>query len=341
MKSMSIASAVLLLFSTIVFAAEIDFPLTEYGQPDLRGVWNFSSSTPFERPEELGNTEFLTDLEIVAHQSDRIATWDGYIEIEEDISSRIMASDNATSVGSVNLFWGELFPLRENTRTSVIVHPGNGRIPPVQEGVVVQRGDWIGIREIPGSRPVRYTHGGIARNGPEDRGLSERCLVFNSGPPIRSGPYNNNIQIFQNSDHVVILTEMGFDARIVPLSMGKHIHEDISLWSGDSRGHFEGNTLVVETRNFTNQIASLGLLDVAYGSAKDRFLVERFTPTSIETLDYEFTIDDPATFTDRIVGTLPMTKIDTQIYEYACHEGNYAIANILSGASAENRTERR
>jgi len=219
--------------------------------------------------------------------------------------------------------------------TSLIIHPENGRIPPVKEDVVVQSGDWTGITEVPGSRPVRYTHGGISRDGPEDRGLSTRCLVFNSGPPLRSAAYNNNIQIIQNSNHVAILSEMGFDARIVPLNKTSHVHEDITLWSGDSLGYFEGETLVVKTRNFTDKIASLGLQDMAYGTAKDRILIERFIPTSATTMDYEFTIEDSTTFTDSIVAVMPMTKTAARIFEYACHEGNYALANILRGARTE------
>ncbi|PCH63274.1 MAG: hypothetical protein COC19_01235, partial [SAR86 cluster bacterium] len=207
----------LMFLSASCLGAEFQTPLTQYGHPNFQGVWNFSSSTPLERSDSYGETEYLTQLEISELQSNREQTWAGYEVQEEDISSRILSSENATSVGSVNLFWAELSPIRENSRTSLIVYPLDGKIPPVHDGVLVQRGDQTGIREIAGQRPVRYTHGGIARNGPRDRGLSERCLVFNSGPPLRSGPYNNNIQIIQNADHVVILTEMGFDARIIPL----------------------------------------------------------------------------------------------------------------------------
>ncbi len=301
----------------------------------MQGVWNFSTSTPLERPESFGETEFLTESEIAEIKARRERTWNSYVESEENISSRLISNSDAESVGSVNLFWGELEPIRENSRTSLIIHPKNGKIPPVQPDAVVQRGDWTGITEIEGERPVRYTHGGIARNGPEDRGLSERCLVFNSGPPLLSGPYNNNIQIIQNSDHVAILVEMGFDARIIPLEPTPHLHQNIRLWSGDSRGYFEGNTLIVETRNFTDQIASLGLRDLAYGSGEDRILTERFTLEGPNELVYEFTIDDTNTFTDLITATIPLTKTESQIFEYACHAGNYALANILSSRRAE------
>jgi len=310
--------------------------LTEHGHPDLRGVWNFSTPTPFERPEQYGNREFHTDAEIAEQIASRQASAARSQESEATIAERLLNTSNATSTGAVNSFWMEGTALRENRRTSLIIHPANGRLPPIQAGVTTQRSDPNGVREIPGERPVRYTHGGIDRTGPEDRGLSERCLVFNSGPPLFSGPYNNNLQIFQNADHVVLLTEMGFDARVIPLDGRDHVDDNISLWSGDSRGYFEGNTLVVETRNFTSQIGSIGFRSYAIGNAKNRLLIEKFTPVGLNSLDYEFTIDDPATFTDKIVAVLPMTKVDDRIYEYACHAGNYAIGNILKGARVED-----
>lgn len=309
-------------------------PLTEFGLPDLRGVWNFSTYAPFQRPESFGEREFLTEEELLELYQRREAPLAEIEERETEAAQRGLESDS-NSVASVNYFWMERVSLSANSRTSVIVYPLDGRIPPVQDGVPVQRGDQNGIREIPGERPVRYTHGGIARNGPEDRGLSERCMVFNSGPPLFSGPYNNNIQIFQNRDHVVILAEMGFDARIVPLQKTEHVDGRITQWSGDSRGFFEGSILVVETRNFTDQVGSLSLRDVAYGNASNRLLVERFIPTGPGLMTYEWTIEDNDTFTDRIVGVNPMTKTDSNLYEYACHAGNYAIGNILKGARAE------
>lgn len=308
--------------------------LTEHGYPDLQGVWNFSSQTPLERPERYVDKALLSETEIDDLLQKRQASLVVSAQREATASDRVLSTENATSVGSVNSFWMERTALEENGRTSLIIYPSDGKLPALQDGIEIQQGDQNGIVEIPGERPVRYTHGGIARNGPEDRGLSERCMVFNSGPPLLSGPYNNNIQIFQNSDHVVLLAEMGFDARIVPLDKNEHIDPAISQWSGDSRGYFVGNTLVVESRNFSDSIASLGLRDKAYGSARNRLLIERFTPTGPGKLDYEFTIDDPDTFADKIVVLMPMTQVQDRMYEYACHAGNYAIRNILRGARA-------
>ena len=325
----------LITLSPNLGAQEYSPPLTEYGQPDFRGVWNFSNKTPLERPERFADQEFLEDDELDSLLQSRVESAAAADVREANVSDRILNTENARSVGAVNNFWFESDALGENGRTSLVVYPPDGRIPDVVPGTRVQRSDANGVTEIPGDRPVRYTHGGISSDGPEDRGLSERCLVFNSGPPMMSGPYNNNMQIFQNRDHVVILTEMGFDARIVPLTKTDHADPAITLWSGDSKGYFEGDTLVVETRNFTDSIASIGLREVAYGSARNRLLIERFVPTAEGILDYEITIDDPDTFQDRIEILMPMTRVDERLFEYACHAGNYAIRNILRGARAE------
>ena len=331
---------VFLLWASDVVAQGYQPPRTEHGLPDLSGVWNFSTTVPLERPERYGEQEFLTDEEVAALDAARLARSAAASQRESEVAQRILTAENNGSTGAVNSFWMESSALRQNRRTSVLVYPPDGRFPPVRDGVTVQRSDANGVREIPGQRPVRYTHGGIDRTGPEDRGLSERCLVFNSGPPLVSGPYNNNLQIIQNRDHVVILTEMGWDARIVPLNKQSNLDGSISLWSGDSRGYFVGNTLVIETTHFTPLVGSFTSREVAYGSAENRLLVERFIPVGPGAMDYEFTIDDPITFTDIIVGVIPMSRVEEgRIYEYACHAGNYAIGNILKGARAEESQE--
>lgn len=254
-----LTTALLLSASTQLFAQGYEVPRTEHGLPDLRGVWNFSTLTPLERPERYSNQEFVSSEEIEELLKNRESSARASMEREANVAEQVLSATNAVSVGSVNKFWLDRVVLEENGRTSLIVHPRDDKLPELQSGVELQRGDESGITEIPGTRPLRYTHGGIGREGPEDRGLSERCLVFNSGPPLLSGPYNNLIQIFHNRDHVVILAEMGFDARIVPLEKSAHVDAAITLWSGDSRGYFENDTLVVESRNFTDKIASLGL----------------------------------------------------------------------------------
>ena len=237
---------------------------------------------------------------------------------------------NNDGVGGYNTFWVEQAGRGDNLRTSLITYPTNGQVPERVEGVVVQTGG-LGP-DIEGERPVRLVVGGISKDSYEDRGISERCIVgFNSGPPFTPSMYNNNIQIVQNSDTVVIMTEMIHDARIVPLNKGAHIDDDIRLWTGDSRGYWEGDTLVVETRNFNDLTQSFSV----FGSAKDKFLTERFTRIDEFTVDYEFTVDDPSTFKDKITARVPMSKVSGQMYEYACHEGNYGITNILRGERME------
>ena len=153
-------------------------------------------------------------------------------------------------------------------------------------------------------------------------------MGFNAGPPVNPSFYNNNVQIVQNQDHVVILTEMVHDARMVPLDGRPHADELIGLWTGDSRGHWEGDTLVVETRNFNGLTHSFSGL----GSLEKKFLVEKFTRIAVDRIDYEFTVIDPDSFTDQVVGLIPFYKVAGQVYEYACHEGNYGMVNILRGA---------
>lgn len=295
-------------------------PRTEWSQPDLQGVWNFSSDIPLQRPSQYGEREYLTETEIAEIQSRRTA-------IDE-------FSDAAIPNGGVNEayndFWVETAGIGDVVRTSILVYPPNGRLPPFAEGALIVQGRLA--PDIEGERPVRVITGGIGDDGPEDRALSERCIMgFNAGPPISPSLYNNNLQIVQNRDHVVIMTEMVHDARIVALDGRPALNEDIGLWSGDSRGYWDGGTLVVETRNFNGMTQSFG----PAGTSDNKFLTERLTRISEETIEYEFTVEDKQAYTDRITGVIPLTKVAGLLYEYACHEGNYGMTNILRGARAE------
>lgn len=321
---LSIAAVVSVVLAQTALAQAYQPALNEYGHPDLSGVWNFSSSTPLERPERFGEIEFLRDVDTALANSRPTA------------SSAAPGSFPSRVIGAYNGYWNDRTALADNERTSLIVHPPNGRIPPVRDGVHVQLGGDITTDvDFGETRPVRYTHGGIGRTGPEDRGLSERCLVFVSGPPLITGYYNNHIQIIQNADHVVLMVEMGWDARIVSLQGRPHIDRAIEQWSGDSRGYWDGNALVVETRNFSDKVGSLSLRGIAYGTAKDRLLIERFTPVAPGVLEYEFTLDDPTTFTDRIVAVSSMTRVEDKIFEFSCHSGNYAMQGILRAGRVE------
>lgn len=310
----------LCLIPSFGFAAEnYEVPRTEWDLPDLQGVWNFASNTPILRPSQYGNRQYFTDEEAA--------------EFAAALAAQDAAGDAAIPIGGVdesyNDFWVESAGLGEARLTSHVIYPENGRLPPLQSDAYV-----TDLTRMP-ERPVRATLGiFFATDGPEDRTLSDRCLIgFNAGPPVSPSFYNNNLQIIQNKDHVVILTEMIHDARIVPLDNRPHVPDEIGLWTGDSRGYWEGDTLVVETRNFnglTNSFSNAG-------TSENKHLTEKFTRIASDRIDYEFTIDDPSTFTDKIVGLIPIYKVAGLIYEYACHEGNRGMVNILRGARVQEQ----
>ena len=324
----SLVLALLLGGSSLsLFAQDYEAPRTEWGQPDLQGVWNWSSNVPMQRPSQYGERQFLTQEEVEEFARRRAAADAG-----SDAALNIEGVD-----GSYNDFWIENQGIGGNVRTSHIVYPENGRLPEVQEGVVEQQGVYGGITTGE-TRPVRITAGGIGADGPEDRGLSERCIIgFNAGPPFVPSLYNNNVQIFQNRDTAVLLTEMIHDARVVPLFDSKeafdNLDDDIRFYTGDSKGYWDEDTLVVVTQNFNGLSASFGQSGTSY----DKVLTERFTRVDPFTVDYEFTVDDPATYTDSFTGVVSMTKVAGLLYEYGCHEGNYGMVNILRGARVEER----
>lgn len=306
----------LLLLSQFGVAAEgYVVPQTQWGQPDLQGVWNFSSQIPMERPEQYGNRLFLSETEVATRfRHFELGSGAGIVPPGTGIEAYYndIRVDNSGVDGRI--------------RTSHIIHPANGQIPPRLEGIEKQPG---GIIQSSGQRPVRFVVGGIGREGPEDRGLSERCIVgFNQGPPFTPSLYNNHVQIIQNRDHVVIMTEMIHDARIVKLDGRPTLDSRLRFWSGDSRGHWEGDSLVVRTQNFNGMTQSFD----GFGSSENKILTEKFTRVGPQTLDYEFTIEDPSTFTDKLTAIITMSNVPAQLYEYACHEGNYGMVNMLRSA---------
>ncbi len=306
---------ILIVLNSLVYAENnYTAPRTQWDQPDLQGVWNFASNVPMSRPRQFGEREYMTQEEADAIAANMEASFEQLNEYD---------------VGGYNTFWVENAGRGDNLRTSLITYPSNGQLPKRVEGINIQNPPFGGLGpDFRGERPVRTPVGGIGKNGPEDRGISERCIVgFNSGPPFVPSLYNNNVQIVQNKDTVVVVTEMIHDARIIPLTKSNHVEEEIRLWTGDSRGYWDGDTLVVETKNFNDLTQSFSV----FGSATGKFLTERFTRVNEYTVDYEFTIEDPDTFTDRITARVPMSKVDGLMYEYACHEGNYGMVNILRG----------
>jgi hypothetical protein len=293
------------------------------GRPDLQGVWDFRTITPLQRPRGLGERTALTEEEAAAAEAQAASTQTALVE------------SLGGTVGAYNAFWFDLGTnVVESRQTSLIVDPPDGQLPALVEGATMQFGSLD--RDVPGARPVRYRSGGIGLDGPEDRAMGERCLVgFNSGPPMMPSGYNNNMQLFQTSDHVVIVNEMVHDARIVPLDRRAHL-DGIRQLMGNSVGHWEGDTLVVESRNFTDKTSSFDPGATAgMGSGTTLHLTERFTRVDEDTLLYEYTVDDEATFARPFTVALPMRRSEEPIFEYACHEGNYGLLNMLRGARAD------
>jgi hypothetical protein len=205
-------------------------------------------------------------------------------------------------------------------QTSIVVDPPNGRVPPLTAEAQARNAKRAADRKALGMGPS---------DNPENRGLAERCITgFNAGPPFSSSAYNNNIQFVQTKDHVVIVNEMVHDARIVPLDGRPHAPLSIRPWMGDSRGKWEGDTLVVETTNFSPK-------NLYRGASENLKLIEKFTRTAADILVYEFTLIDPNTWERPWTGRIPMDKMTEPIYEYACHEGNYGMDGILKGTRAE------
>ena len=294
------------------------------GKPDLQGVWDFRTATPLQRPERFEGRETLTEEEAAAIESRAAAA--------QALADR---APREGSVGAYNAFWLDFgTTVGDDRRTSLIVDPPTGRLPELADGVDRQVGSLDG--DLPGTRPVRIRSAGIGADGPEDRGLAERCLLgFNSGPPMMPSAYNNNMQLFQTADHVVILNEMVHDARIIPLDGRPHISDQVRQWAGNSRGSWDGDTLVVESRNFSDKTASFEPSALsAVGTGDSLQLTERFTRIADDTLLYEYTVTDPETYSRPFSVALPMRQSDLQIFEYACHEGNYGMINLLSGARA-------
>ncbi len=273
---------------------------------DLQGVWDFRSVVPFERPEELAGKETFTAEEAAAFEQQRVAALN--VDLRRDENGRVPLS------GGYNNFWYDRgTSIGEERRTSLVVDPPDGRMPARTEAARArnaERGRLLG----------RDAH------GPEDRGAFERCILgFNSGPPMNPSAYNNNMQLFQTDDHVVILNEMVHDSRVIPLDGSAHLPDSVRQWMGDSRGHWDGNTLVVETRNFTTKTSFRG-------SGPNMLLVERFTRADADTLVYEYTVTDPESFARPWSVRTLMKRSDAPVYEYACHEGNYGMDNLLVAA---------
>ncbi len=284
-------------------------PRTADGRPDLQGVWDFRSLTPLERPTSVADRETFSEEEAAQFTQERLAALD---KDQPGENGRVPLS------GAYNDFWWDYGrQLTDDLRTSLVVDPPNGRVPALTPAARARGA-------------VRREARGRDAHRPEDRGAFERCILgFNAGPPMNPSAYNNNMQFFQTADYVVILNEMVHDARIVPLDGSGHLPDGVRQWRGDSRGHWEGDTLVIETRNFTDKTSFRG-------SGPKLRLFERFTRVADDTLLYGYTVTDPESFERDWSVAVPMRKNDLRIFEYACHEGNYGMLNLMASARAED-----
>jgi hypothetical protein len=308
-------------------ALKAGVPRTPDGRPDLHGTWSYATLTPLERPAEFAGRAFLTDTQAAEFERRTLTVQNR--DRRDGVGPSGRGSDGRTDLDrAYNQVWWEYGAKVVGTkRTSLIVDPPDGRIPPLTpEGrtrAEDKRGLWTATGEYEGgSRGLSFDWYG-------DRPLQERCLGWTvTGPPMVPGAYNNNMELFQTPDTVAIVNEMVHDQRIIPLDGRPRVGAPIRLWMGSSRGRWDGDTLVVDTTNFRPAV---------FRSASAKLhLIERFTRIDAATLLYAFTVDDPATWVRPWTAHIPMTRTEEPIFEYACHEGNYSLVNILQGARAQD-----
>ena len=318
---LTLASAVVFALSaTAANAAEWKAPRTSWGAPDLQGTWTNASLTSLERDASFKDKAYLTPAE--ADDYERNNLFAQYAAADAKPTDPSVKATKASDPGGYNAFWldpgTKLAVVNGQARTSFIVDPANGKVPYTPEG----------------QKAFVAARAAITFDGPEVRALGERCLLgfgSTSGPPMLPDVYNNNYQIVQTQDAVMILVEMVHDARIVRLN-SKHIPGNITPWLGDSIGHWEGDTLVVETTNLNpGQKAHYGIKQRFYLPPTGK-VTERFTRVSEKEILYQFTIEDSSAYTQPWKGEVPLLATNDHIYEYACHEGNYALPGILAGA---------
>ena len=305
-------------------------PRTAFGQPDLQGVWANNTATPLERLKEFGDRTVLTDEEVARLQkrADEIFGSGADAAFGDDFFKAALADTSVAGdrsfrsfdkvTGNYSAVW--MVERQFDRRTSLVTDPPSGRIPPLTAEAQERQ------RQSAAGRGV----GVGPANGPEDRPLSERCITF--GFPDTLAGYNSYYQLVQSPASVAVLSERIHDVRVIPLDGRPHPPSSVRLWLGDSRGHWEGDTLVVDTTNFSGGSSFRG-------SDENLHLVERFTRVNSTTINYEFTIDDPTVWTHPWTAMIPLTRSSDQIYEYACHEGNYALPGVLRGARLKEQSE--
>ncbi len=285
-------------------------PRTPDGQPDLQGTWNSETYTPFERPAELKDKPLFTPEEAAAYEKRRVEQFRGQAADDIHYDNAIWQSEkNAKSLQSL--------------RTSIVIDPPDGRVPPLLPEAQKRQADMAAARRNAG--------------GPYDsvpsRPLAERCIIWpHQGPPMQPVGYNSNLAFVQGPGYVVVIQEMIHDARVIPLDNRPHLGKAIQQLEGDSRGHWDGDTLVIETTNFTGRTQFRG-------STAALKVTERITRTGPDTIVYQATMDDPNTWAQPWTIEYPMARTDDAWFEYACHEGNYGMQNIMRAQRAQEAAE--
>jgi hypothetical protein len=284
--------------------------------PGFDGIWNSATATPLERPTQLKDKAFFTPQEA--------AEWERQVA-DRNQEPAPDAASTGTGTGTYNTFYREFGTHTVKTlRTSIVTDPADGRLPAL----------------TPAAADVKRHRLDAMKNAAsaQDTGLQDQCLAFlTAGPPMLPYSYNSNYQILQTRDALVVHAEMIHDARIIHLDGRPHLPSEIRLWLGDSVGHWAGATLVVDTTNFNDSGGFYGEAGGNFGWDRHLHVVERFSLLDADTLLYRFEIDDPTAFTQSWKGELTMTRSPGPIYEYACHEGNYSLSNLLSGYRASER----
>ena len=275
---------------------------TPFGDPDLQGIWDYRTMTPLERPRDLAGKNVFTPEEAAAYERAELEERDDY-----DARPTVHAK-----------FWLDYgTKLTTDRRTSLVVSPTDGRVP--------------GRTAVAQARARARAEKRGRTHSIQDRSITERCVLgFNAGPPMNPGAYNNNVMLLQVPGMVVLHNEMVHEVRFIPLDGRDHLPTEVRQLRGDSRGHWDGQTLVVETTNYTDRTNYMG-------SGDKMRLIERFTRVDDATLLYEYTVEDSESFEQPWTVALPMTRTDGPMFEFACHEGNYGLTNILSAARAEER----
>jgi hypothetical protein len=291
-------------------------PRTADGYPDLQGVWTNATLTPLQRPPELAGTQIFSDAQALAYDKQRLDA----MNVDSPGARR------AGDPGSYNqAFWDRGTHIVRSHRTSLVVDPPDGKIPPMTAGAQAR------FERI---HDERFRH---PSDGPEDRNLSERCIWFSGdGPPFLPEPYNNNYQVLQTADHIAILAEMNHEWRVIP-TKPLQPPTQIQQWKGFSAGHWEGDSLVVETISLkANDQSRFG---VVYDGMTDENLrvTERFTRDAPDHITYRATVSDPTVYTKPWTVEMSMIRTKGPVYEYACHEGNYGMQGILQGARAQEK----